>query len=276
LTAARLSAATPSSRLDLPAYLRRIGYAGSLDPTRATLDALHAAHATSIPFENLDILLGRRIAIDLDSVQAKLVAARRGGYCFEQNALFAAALEHLGFAVTRLAARVRFRTDRVLARTHMTLRVEVGGVPLLADVGFGGEGPLLPVPFDGTEAGQYAWTYRILGHAGEHRLQSRRGGGGWEDLYVFTPEPQLPVDYEMANHYTSTHPASRFVLMLTAQRVATDGRRILRNRTLCLDRGDDVTTRTLADDDELLGVLADEFGLVFPAGTRFAYQRDEG
>ena len=276
MTAARLSAASAPVALDLPAYLRRIGYAGSLDPTRATLDALHAAHATSIPFENLDILLGRPIRIDLESVQAKLVTACRGGYCFEHNALFAAVLEHLGFIVTRLAARVRFRTDRVLGRTHMTLRVDVGGVPLLADVGFGGEGPILPVPFGGAEARQYAWAYRILEEAGAHRLQSRRGDGGWEDLYVFTQEQQLPVDYEMANHYTSTHPASRFVLMLTAQRVATDGRRILRNRELCLDRGHDVTTTTLADDDELLAVLAAEFGLVFPAGTRFAYQRDEG
>jgi N-hydroxyarylamine O-acetyltransferase len=276
LTAARLSAASVPVTLDLPAYLRRIGYAGSLEPTRATLDALHAAHATSIPFENLDILLGRPIRIDIESLQAKLVTARRGGYCFEQNALFAAVLEHLGFTVTRLAARVRFRTDRVLGRTHMTLRVEVGGLPLLADVGFGGEGPILPVPFDGTEARQHAWTYRILDDAGAHVLQSRRGNGGWEDLYVFSQEPQLPVDYEMANHYTSTHPASRFVLMLTAQRVAADGRRILRNRKLSLDRGHDVTIKTLADDDELLAVLAVEFGLVFPAGTRFAYKRDEG
>src|SRR5215471_14344829 len=131
---------------DLPAYLRRIGYAGDLSPSRKTLDAVHLAHATHIPFENLDILLGRPIRLDLASLQAKLVAGRRGGYCFEQNALFAAVLEQLGFAVTRLAARVRFRTDRVLARTHMTLRVDVDGVPLLADVGFGGEGPMRPVP----------------------------------------------------------------------------------------------------------------------------------
>jgi len=257
--------------LDLPAYLARIGYTGGLAPTRATLDALHAAHATSIPFENLDILLGRPIRLDLASIQAKLVAGRRGGYCFEQNALFAAVLEHIGFAVTRLAARVRFRTDRVLGRTHMTLRVNVGDVPLLADVGFGGEGPILPVPFDGTEARQYAWTYRLVADAGAHRLQSRRGGDGWEDLYIFTQEPQLPVDYEIANHYTSTHPASRFVLALTAQRVAPEGRRTLRNRDYAVDRGAEIDTRVLADDDELLAVLAADFGLVFPAGTRFAY-----
>ena len=260
---------------DLPAYLERIGYAGSLAPERATLDALHLAHATAIPFENLDILLGRSIRLDLASLQAKLVAGRRGGYCFEQNALFAAALEQIGFAVTRLAARVRFRTDRVLPRTHMTLLVEVDGARVLADVGFGADGLLLPVSLDGAEARQFAWTYRIAADRGVTVLQTR-DDGAWEDLYAFTLEPQLPVDYEIANHYTSTHPASRFVQALTAQRLAPDVRRILRNLDYSEDRGIDVDARKLVDDDEILAVLATEFGLVFPSGTRFAYDRNDG
>ena len=135
----------PDGTLDLDAYLQRIGYAGSRAPSRATLDALHLAHATHIPFENLDILLGRPIRLDLASLQAKLVAGRRGGYCFEQNRLFAAALEALGYAVTPLAARVRFGATSILPRTHMTLQVEVDGSRVLADVGFGVFGLLLPV-----------------------------------------------------------------------------------------------------------------------------------
>ena len=257
-----------SVSFDLAAYLRRIGYAGELSPSRATLDALHRAHATSIPFENLDILLGVPIRLDLPSLQAKLVAGRRGGYCFEQNALFASALEHLGFAVTRLAARVRYRSDRVLPRTHMALRVDVDGARLLADVGFGAEGLLLPVPLDGVESTQFAWTYRVIDEGGgAHLLQSRRGDR-WEDLYGFTHEPQLPVDYEIANYYTSTHPASRFTQMLTAQRIASDVRRFLRDREYVEDRGATSDTRTI-DSTELLTVLEQKFGLVFPAGTRF-------
>ena len=253
---------------DLRAYLRRIGYAGDLSPSRATLEIVHLAHATSIPFENLDILLGVPIRLDLTSLQAKLVAGRRGGYCFEQNALFASALEHLGFTVTRLAARVRYRTDRLLPRTHMTLRVDVEGMRLLADVGFGADGLLLPVPLDGIESKQYAWTYRVVDDAaGTQVLQSRRGDR-WEDLYAFTHEPQLPVDYEIANYYTSTHPASRFTQMLTAQRIAPGMRRTLRDREYVEDDGATIDTRTI-DDADLLAVLADRFGLVFPAGTRF-------
>ena len=259
---------TAAAALNLPAYLRRIGYAGDLAPTRATLDAIHLAHATSIPFENLDVLLGVPIRLDLASLQAKLVAGRRGGYCFEQNALFAAVLEHLGFTVTRLAARVRLGTDRVLPRTHMTLRVDLDGAPLQADVGFGADGPLLPVPRGGGESRQFAWAYRVIEVGGAQLLQSRRGDI-WQDLYAFTHEPQLAVDYEIANHYTSTHPASRFTQVLTVQRLSTDVRWTLRNRDLTEDRGAGIVTRVI-DDDELLGVLAQKFDLVFPAGTRFA------
>ena len=135
-----------SEHLDLPAYLRRIEYAGERKASHVALEALHQAHVTHIPFENLDILLGRAIALDLDSLQAKLVAGRRGGYCFEQNLLFAAVLRAFGFTVTQLAARVRLGSDILRARTHMTLQVEVDGGRWLADVGFGGAGPLLPVP----------------------------------------------------------------------------------------------------------------------------------
>ena len=255
--------------LDLNAYFQRIAYAGDRTPSKATLDALHLAHATHIPFENLDILLGRPIRLDLASLQAKLVVGRRGGYCFEQNRLFGAALEALGFAVTPLAARVRFGTSAVLPRTHMMLLIDVDGGRVLADVGFGIHGLLLPISLDeAAESRQFAWTYRVVPEAGQRVLQAR-SGAAWADLYAFTLEPQHPVDYEMANHYTSTHPSSRFVQALIVQRAAIDVRRMLRDRDYSEHRGETVTHRTLADDDEVLDVLADAFELRFPPGTRF-------
>jgi N-hydroxyarylamine O-acetyltransferase len=255
--------------LDLEAYLRRIEYAGERRPSRAALHALHFAHVTHIPFENLDILLGRAISLDLASLQAKLVAGRRGGYCFEQNLLFSAVLQALGFTVTQLAARVRLGTDALRPRTHMTLLVDADGAQWLADVGFGASGPLLPVPFDGQSvARQHAWAYRIVDEAGLWLLQSSRGGP-WENLYAFTLEPQHRVDYELASHYTSTHPSSPFTQTLTAQQSAPEVRRILRGREYSEDRGSEIASRTLADDDEVLDVLAVKFGLRFAAGTRF-------
>jgi N-hydroxyarylamine O-acetyltransferase len=257
------------STVDLAAYLERIGYSGALSPSRATLDALHLAHATHIPFENLDILLGRPIRLDLESLQAKLVRERRGGYCFEHNRLFAAVLEALGFGVTMLAARVRFGASSLRPRTHMLLQVDVEGGRLLADVGFGVFGLLLPAPLDDPgESRQFAWTYRVAREGQLHVLQLR-AQGAWSDLYAFTLEPQFPADYEMANHYTSTHPSSRFVQVPIAQRSAPDVRRMLSDRSYSEHRGESVTERTLADEEELLEVLADEFGLRFPKGTRF-------
>jgi len=256
-------------RLDLGAYLRRVEYAGGREATRATLDALHEAHVTHIPFENLDILLGRGIALDLTSLQKKLVAGRRGGYCFEQNLLFAAVLRAFGFEVTQLAARVRLGSDTLRARTHMTLMVAAGGRRWLADGGFGGSGPLVPVSLgDGEPSRQGPWTFRVADEAGLWVLQSSHGEE-WEDLYAFTLEPHYRVDYELASHYTSTHPASKFTQVATAQRIAPDVRYALRDRDYTEDRGKEVTQRTLADDDEVLRVLAGTFGLEFPPGTRF-------
>ena len=258
--------------LDLEAYLERIGYSGGLQPVHAVLEAIHLAHATHIPFENLDILLKRPIRLDLASLQAKLVSGGRGGYCFEQNLLFSAVLQRLGFSVTQLAARVLHRSRRRLPRTHILLLVDVDGATWLADVGFGLEGLLLPVPFgNGREARQFGWTYRVVEANGEWTLQSLRSGS-WLDLYSFTLEPCLAVDFEPANHYSATHPDSRFVRTLTVQLPTPEVRYMLRNRELVLDRGKTVTRRVLADDDALLAVLAETFGLRLPAGTRFSYR----
>src|SRR5579883_2947947 len=157
----------PTALFDLPAYLRRVGLTGAPPASSAGLGALHQAHVTHIPFENADVVLGRPVRLDPDSLQRKLVRECRGGYCFEQNLLFAAALEAIGLRVTKLAARVRYRATRLLPRTHMLLKVEADGGPWLADVGFGGGGLILPLPLAaGAESRQHSWTYRLTREAG--------------------------------------------------------------------------------------------------------------
>ena len=257
-----------ASGLELDGYLERIGASLPLAPGLDGLLALHRAHCAAIPFENLDILLGRAISLDVAALEAKLVRGRRGGYCFEQNTLFRAALEAMGFRTTALAARVRVGTTEVRPRTHMLLQVDLPEGPFVADVGFGGDGPVHPIPL---AEGRETW----VGHAG-HRLR-REGnlwvlagttGGGWTDLYAFTLEPHYPVDFEMANHFTSTHPRSPFVLNLTAQRSWPERRVILRNRDLSV-REDGTVNTTIRDPEHLLEVLKTWFSLEFPPGTRF-------
>lgn len=255
--------------LDLDAYLARIGHSGPVKPDAATLVALHEAHAGTIPFENLDVLLKLPIKLDLASVQAKLVQARRGGYCFEHGPLFAAVLETIGFPVTTLAARVRMGSPTLMPRSHMLLKVEIGGRFFLADVGFGGQGLLEPMPMAaGATAEGPGVRYRLVGEDGQLVLQGDFGQG-WIDFYAFGQERQYPVDYEVSNHFTATHPSSRFVHTLTAQLTRRHERLILKNRSLEIWRPEGELRIKATDDAELLKLLKEHFGLSLPAGTRF-------
>jgi N-hydroxyarylamine O-acetyltransferase len=255
--------------IELPAYTARIGYAGDLRPSAECLRALHLAHATHVPFENIEVLMGRPMPLDLASLWNKLVVDRRGGYCVEQNTVFAAVLERVGFSVRRLAARVRMGAVGVRPRSHMLLQVEADGRRWLCDVGFGGEALLLPVEWaPGETSEQFAWKFRLVEDAAILVLQMWRPEG-WLDLYAFNLEEQHAVDYEVANFYTSCHPDSFFRKQLMVHLPGRDVRLTLFGRRLMERRPEGVTEVVLADDAAVLEVLSARFGLHFPAGTRF-------
>ena len=248
-----------SADLDLDAYLRRVGLSNRPAADLVGLRALHLAHARTIPFENLDVLLGLPIRLDLASLQEKLVGRRRGGYCFEHNTLFQAVLAALGFEVTACEARVRLGVTGVLPRTHMLLLVQMEGAAWLCDVGFGLEGLLHPVPLDGEAHAQFQNSYRVIPEGGLEVLQSRHRDA-WEDLYAFVPEARLPIDFEVGNHFTSTHPDSRFRRNLIVQQPGPEVRRLLRNQAYAEFRGEEVVGREAAL-EELIPLLHEAFGL---------------
>ena len=252
-------------QLDLGAYLRRIGHDGDTAPSVPTLAALHRAHLAAIPFENLDIVLGRGISVEFEAVQRKLVDARRGGYCYEHGLLFAAVLERLGFEVDRLLARVGGDGYRPRPRTHMALRVHAGGEAWLADVGFG-SGLLAPVRFSGGEpARQGGWEY-ALAETGPATWELReRRDGEWLVRYAFADERQHPADVVVANHFTSTWPRSPFVTRSVVVRKDEDALRELLDRTLTTTRPDGSTDEREIGDDELAATLRDVFGLELDA-----------
>jgi N-hydroxyarylamine O-acetyltransferase len=255
----------------IDAYLNRIGVRDRPPADLAGLKLLHAAHAARIPFENLDILLGRGIRLDVDSLRAKLIDGRRGGYCFEQNTLFATILTSLGFEVTTLEARVRVNATLVRPRTHMVLAVTIDGRDWLADVGFGGEGPIEPVPIDGTEsAAQAGLRYRVTSDGDLHVLQSRGGmqPAAWGDQYAFVRQAVHSVDFEMANWFTSTYPQSPFVRTLTVQRSTHDVRWVLRYPWLTAIRENESSTREVGR-HELIDVLREAFTIDLPRDTVF-------
>src|SRR5689334_14937642 len=197
--------------LDFEAYLVRIGWNGARTRTLATLRTLLQAHMRAIPFENLDVLLGRPVRLDLDAVQSKLVLARRGGYCFEHGTLFAAALEALGFAPVRHTARViRYAPRTEMPRTHMLLTVSIDDERFVVDPGFGGRAPYVPVPLvhlDEVPADASHW----MAYDDGHWILRARNAGTVVDCWATTLERDNLVDFEVGNHYTATHPGSPFV-----------------------------------------------------------------
>ncbi|MGE5723259.1 MAG: arylamine N-acetyltransferase family protein [Sphingomonadales bacterium] len=250
--------------VDLDAYCARIGYSGPRTPTIGTLRALHALHPAAIPFENIDVLLDRGIDIAPAPVDAKLIAGRRGGYCYEHNGLFKRVLQAIGFSVEGLAARVCWMVppgSGPRPRTHMALRVTIDGTPWLADVGFGACVPTVPLRMDAAapqETGHE--TFRVRS-TGEGVRVEALVGDRWEALYDLSLEPVLDVDYELGNWFVSAHPQSHFRHVLMAGRVTPGARYTLLNGRFTVRSPGGETERRLLDADALESVLAREFGL---------------
>ena len=250
---------------DAAAYLDRIGWRGRLEPSLDVVTGLMRAHMRAIPFENIDVLLGRGIRVDLDSVSAKLVTARRGGYCFEHATLFAAALAQAGFAPVAHSARVVMVTPRAAApRTHMFLSVTIDGTTYVLDPGFGGHGPLVPLPLiEQREIREGSDIHRLVRRDGEWVLETSIGGI-MTPLWTSTLEADSPMDFLMANHFTSTWPESPFVNRLMLRALTPDGRVSVMNRDVTVLRGAASEKRELADRAALRMLLLEHFGFDLP------------
>lgn len=259
--------------IDLDAYFERVGYRGAREPTLSVLNALTFAHARSIPFENLDVLLGRPIDLRAERLFEKLVAQRRGGYCFEQNGLFLAVLAELGFHVAPLSARVRFQRPRdyLPPRTHVFVRVELDGESWLTDVGVGGLSLTSAIRLElGTEQTTPHEPRRVV-REGDRFYHQVRFPDGWNDVCDFTLEEMPLVDREVANWYTSTHPQSHFKNRLIVARAGAAGQRItVADDEFTIREQDGRSTRhRISTPEELLEVLATHFDLHFAPETRF-------
>lgn len=257
---------TAATSVDLSRYFARIGYTGPREATLDVLRALHALHPRTIPFENLSPLGGRDVDIGLPAVQAKLVDGGRGGYCFEQNALFTDVLAQLGFKVSPLISRVSwgasFETSAPLM--HRMVRVDLDGEAWLADVGFGGVTLTAPLRLDveGAQSTTHEDFQITRTGDGEHRL-SVRAGYGWLPVYRFLLRPAEVVDFQVGNWYTSKATDSLFVNHLLACRVLPEGRLAMFDTELTeRDAKGAVVAQSKVDSAAALAaVLTDRFGL---------------
>ena len=249
-----------TATIDVDAYFRRIQWSGSRTPTLQTLCGLIEAHTAYIPFENLDVLLGRGVRLDLDNLQQKIVGAGRGGYCFEHATLLAAALDALGFTVTRHAGRVILYSPIAESkRDHMFMTVAIDGATYVVDPGFGPYAAPVPVPLEDARPGQAThWMQRDGQYWILHATrEDRQPVAGWAS----TLEAESPMDFEVFNHFIATHPKSPFVNWIFLSAVTPDGRVNVLNQNVTHLRGDDAPAQSqLPDRAGLRTLLRDRFG----------------
>lgn len=253
----------PLTAAELDAYRARIGHTGPLDPDLATLTALHRAHVLAIPFENLSVQLGTPPGQDPQAVFAKLVTARRGGWCYEQNGLFARALTTLGFDVTRMSAGVmRALRGEASMGSHLCLKVRIDGYDYLADVGFGSS-QIEPLPLT-----QHAWQAPPL--AGQ---LCRTPDGLWQLAIETGPTPlsydfaDAPADEDQLAalcDWQGRDPDSVFVQNLVVQLRTRDGHLMLRGKVFTVTGVNGGRVRELGSGAELVALLRESFGLDVP------------
>jgi len=264
--------------MDPERYLARVGLTARPEMSPEGLALVQTAHRLSIGFENLDVMLGRPILIDSRAVFDKLVTRGRGGYCFEQNRLFADMLVALGFSLRPLLARVMLGAAEadVTPRTHTLLLVDLGGGPWLADAGFGGSF-LPPLPLvDGAQAQTAEGASHRLVQTGERGsldgewLLERAGPSAatdgraadhldWQPQYRFDLAEVAPIDLEMSNHWTSTRPGTRFTTLHVASIALPDGFASLTDRQLTVHRAGHSVRREIADMHEYAATLRETF-----------------
>lgn len=248
--------------LDVSAYLERIGYKGLTKPTAEVLRNVHRCHMLSVPFENLDIGLGRKIACDEESFVRKIVDRGRGGFCYELNGAFAALLRELGFNVTLLSARVpRADGSDGPEFDHLALRIDLEE-PWLADVGFGDSflEPLrLQAGIGQVEGGR---SFRLVEESGVLELQMREPDAAWKREYVFTLRPRRLAEFAAMCHYHQMSPESPFTRKRVCSLARDDGRITLSDWKLIRTHAGKTKESVLNSEQEWRAVLQERFGVV--------------
>ncbi len=247
--------------IDVGSYLARIAYSGTTEPTSDTLRALHRAHILAVPFENLDIALGREIVLNEDALLRKIIDRRRGGFCYELNGCFAALLRALGFQVTLLSARVsRANGSEGPEFDHLALRVDLKE-PWLADVGFG-ESFVEPLKLEmNTEQEDPAGRFRLVQTGERVQMERSEPDGAWRRQYSFSYEPRQLKDFAAMCHHHQTSPESSFTRSRICSLATPDGRVTLSEMKFILNRSGQREERTLASEQERRRVLREQFGI---------------
>ena len=260
--------------LSIEKYLERINYKGDLSLSYDTLSQLVFCHFTSVPYENLDILDKIPLSLEIPDLYDKIVNRRRGGYCFELNALFNWLLNEIGFTIQNYFARFLLnKTCEIPMRRHRVMKIEIDGAYYIADVGVGNEVPVRPLQLDeskiGEEIAMRGLVFRfikdeIFGWV----LQSKnpqKAPYQWIDIYGFTEEMQYEIDFVQANFWCQHSHESPFrVQNWIALRTETGKYTIDGNlfRIYDLTGPQLMIEEKIFEPSELNGILKNYFGIV--------------
>jgi N-hydroxyarylamine O-acetyltransferase len=247
-------------------YLARIGFEGELSLSVETLHALQLAHMRTVPFENLDISLGRKIQLDMESLWDKIIVRKRGGFCYELNGLFAWLLKEIGFEVTYLNARDYHEEDNTFGIDfdHLTLmiRAKNDSTRWLADVGWG-DSFIHPLDIDNVNwQEQGLRAYRLEPFNNGYQLWQKNYSGKTDRQYYFdVAAHSFPFEYEAACIYHQTSPNSIFTKNRIISRATEDGRVSLDNDELIITKHGQ-QTRSSIREDERADLLKEYFGVI--------------
>ena len=255
-----------SQKVNLNAYFERIGFAGSIAPTLATLEAIHALHPAAIPFENLDPVMGRPVLLDQASLEQKLLHKGRGGYGFEQNTLLMNMLRDLDYTVRPYAARMLWGHPEGGAEmiSHMVLVVDIAGTSYLCDVGSSIFTLTAPLKLrDGVEQPVGTELFRLTKDGERWRLDVKIDED-WRGLYQFGLTEQTDSDIASLNSLVEADYFKR--ALLCAARVDKDGRSALSGNRLSIYRPGQERERRYAEDVAALKtMLVEVFRITLPA-----------
>lgn len=246
------------------AYLARIGLQGPIDGSASALAELQACHIHAVPYENLDILRGIPLSLDIPHLLEKIVHRRRGGYCFELNALFGWLLRELGYPVSDYFGRFwRDEPNPPPMRRHHVLKVEADGESFLCDVGVGGVVPVLPIRLiEGEEQRQGNECYRMERDDYFGWILCELKHGEWSRIYSFTEEPQLPQDFEITSYWCQHAPESIFTNNAMMAIRTKDGRHTVAGNEFRLFTAAGVRVFVPESEEAYREALRDYFGIV--------------
>lgn len=249
------------SSSQVAAYLDRIGFSGSRQPTLDTLGRLQYAHLFSVPYETLDIMAGIPLDLSCEALFDKIVTRRRGGYCFELNALFAELLIALGFEVRLHFSRYLRGQSGIPKRRHEVLTVMLPEGRFLCDVGVGAPIPLLPVAMDGREHVQSRGTWCFRKDAQLGHVLCEVTDRGLEDVYAFTDEPCFPVDFLTTSYYCEHADDVPFTQELMISLRTPEGRKTVSGREFRIFTAHGAESFTPQTEAEFRAALRTHFGL---------------